>query len=303
MRVVITGAGGFIGRRLVERCVAADHEVTAVVSRRRPRPAVSHPEVRVVCADLAEFGSLAKAIPAADIVHHLAWSGVEPEARNDAARQLPNLDHSLDLVEAAAAMGAETIVCAGSMSEYARAGGPVTGYEDPSPIDLYSATKVAARQLMGVRCEQLGVGLVWGLLTSVYGPGRTDSNLISYAIGALLAGERPSFTGLAQVWDYVYIDDVVEALFLLGERGVAGRRYPIGSGAARPLATYVTSIRDAIDPTLPIGIGERPYKSSSPEVSIPEIGSLVRDTGYSPTVSFDVGIQSTIAYFREVGGS
>lgn len=298
MTVVITGAGGFIGRLLVARFARQGDDVVAVVRPGARASAQAPSGVRVVEADLSDLRSLGPSVGRADLIMHLAWSGVTPEKRNSAEDQLPNLAYSLDLVEAAAELQAERVVCAGSMSEFALCRGPVTGYEASSPVDLYSATKVAARELMGVRCQQLGVGLVWTLITSVYGPGRDDQNLVSYAIRALLAGQVPEFTGLEQIWDYVYVDDLVEALFLVGRHGVAGRRYPIGSGQARRLADYVTRIRDAIDPTRELGIGRVPYKSATLDCSIPDTSALARDTGFEPRVSFDDGIAATIDYFR-----
>lgn len=298
MTVVVTGANGFIGQRLVGRLVEAGSDVVAVV-----QPGTAHVLRRwhprlVVELDLAELSALPGHMQSAELVYHLAWVGVAPQDRNDAKAQLLNLGYALDLVSAAANLGVLRIICPGSMSEFALHDGPVSGYEDPSPVDLYSATKVAARQLMGVRCADAGIGLVWTFVTSVYGPGRKDSSLISYAIRTLLAGDRPDFTGLEQTWDYVYIDDLIEALHLLGRHGIGGKRYPIGSGTALPMLEYVEQLRDAIDPTLALGIGRVPYKSTRLDSSIPDITALAADTGYRARTSFADGITRTIEYFR-----
>lgn len=298
MTVLVTGANGFVGQRLVERLVAEEREVIAVVQP-GGAPLRAAPGVRrVIELDLSELSSLPSLVSSAELIYHLAWVGVAPEQRNHPEQQLANLSYGLQLVEVAERLGVSRIICPGSMSEFALHDGPVTGYQDPSPADLYSAAKVAARQLMGVRCEQTGVGLVWTLITSVYGPGRTDSNLISYAIRTLLARERPRLTGLEQVWDFLYIDDLIEAFVLLGRGGRAGGRYPIGSGTARPMREYVEQIRDAIDPTLALGVGEIPYKSARLDSSIPDISALVADTGYQARTSFSEGAAKTIAYFR-----
>ncbi|WP_300680162.1 NAD(P)-dependent oxidoreductase [Nocardioides sp.] len=295
MKVVVTGARGFIGRRLVSRLAASGHEVIAVV---RPG-SVSLADADTVECDLGDLRSLPTLVDEADVIVHLAWAGANPESRHVPAAQLPNLAASLDLVDAAAHMGVERIVCAGSMSEFGLHRGPVSGAEPSSPVDLYAAAKVAARELMGVRCAQSGVGLVWTMITSVYGPDREDSNLITYAIDALLRGERPSTTGLEQIWDYLYVDDLIEALHLIVEHGRAGARYPIGSGVAKPLASYVEAIRDAIDPSLPLGIGEVPYKSAVLDSSIPDISRLIADTGFAAATAFSTGIAATIAARRE----
>lgn len=103
------------------------------------------------------------------------------------------------------------------------------------------------------------------------------------------------------MWDYIYIDDLIEALYLLGLHGKPDGVYPIGSGQARPLAEYIRQIQAEIAPDAPLGIGALPYKfGSKPDNSVLDISSLREDTGFAPQVSFEEGIGRTIAYFREM---
>lgn len=223
------------------------------------------------------------------------WESIK---RNQTSVQLINLGASLDIVDAAVKLGANRVICPGSMSEFALNGGPITGREASSPADLYAATKVAARELMTVRCRQLGVGLVWTFITSVYGPGRTDNNVLTYTIRALLNGSAPELTKLEQRWDFIYIDDLIRALELIVERAPAGGLYPIGSGEVRELSSYVLELRDQIDPGLPLSIGAVPYKSATLDCSIPNITALQQDCGFEPLVPFAEGIRRTIDFFR-----
>ena len=103
------------------------------------------------------------------------------------------------------------------------------------------------------------------------------------------------------MWDYIYIDDLMEALYLVGLRGRPDTVYPVGSGEARPLADYIRQIQAAITPEAPLGIGELPYKlGAKPDNSVLDISRLREDTGFAPRVSFGEGIGRTIAYFREM---
>lgn len=297
MSVLITGADGFIGRRLARRFVDEGWTVTAQV-----RPGGKHyldaSSMKIVELDITALRTLATLSSPVDTVVHLAWAGVGPESRNLSTLQLTNLDASLVMVDVAAELGASRVICPGSMSEFALHDGPVDGSECPSPVDLYSATKVSARMLMGVRCAQLNVGLVWALITSVYGPGRNDNNVLTYAIRELSAARVPEFSGLEQIWDYIYIDDLVEALYLLSLKGRPGRCYPVGSGEARPLVSYVREVRDAINPEAELRIGARAYKSALLDSSIPVVDALVADVGFRPRVTFDLGIRTTIEQMR-----
>jgi nucleoside-diphosphate-sugar epimerase len=134
--------------------------------------------------------------------------------------------------------------------------------------------------------------------SSIYGPGRDDNNALSYAIKTLLRGEKPSFTALEQIWDYIYIDDFIEALAAIGERGVAGAVYALGYGKAQPLRNYIFTVRDAINSELPLGLGDLPYKNGKPDNAEMDISLLTRDTGWTPLVDFETGVRKTIEYFR-----
>ena len=146
--------------------------------------------------------------------------------------------------------------------------------------------------------RQNGISLIWAVITSIYGPGRNDDNLITYCIKTLLKGEKPSFTGLEQQWDYLYIDDLIDALVAVGEKGIGGKTYPIGSGENKQIVEYVKIIRDMIDPTLPLGIGDIPYKNKTIDNQILDISELNEDTGFTARYSFESGIKLTIDYYK-----
>lgn len=84
----------------------------------------------------------------------------------------------------------------------------------------------------------------------------------------------------------------------MAERGKDGAVYPIGSGSVRPLKEYFEEARDAVDPSLPLGIGMLPYPVNQIMHLQADISSLTRDTGWVPAVSFEEGIRKTVAAFR-----
>ena len=101
------------------------------------------------------------------------------------------------------------------------------------------------------------------------------------------------------MWDYIYIDDVIHALYLVGLKGIGIKTYVAGYGQARSLHVYIQMIRDAIDPNAKLGIGALPYKTSRVDNAIVDISELQRDTGYAPQVDFETGILRTIHYFMQ----
>jgi len=72
-----------------------------------------------------------------------------------------------------------------------------------------------------------------------------------------------------------------------------------GYGQARPMHEYVKIIRDAIDPSAKLGVGNLPYKTSRVDNAIVNISELQKDTGFAPKVDFETGILRTIDYFKQ----
>lgn len=300
--VVITGADGFIGSHLVKELIVQNYTVTAVIMTNSP---IRHrieglPNVSIVEGDLTQWETLVSQMPKKPLAFfHLAWAGVSPEDRNSVAVQLPNIDLCLNAVRLAAKIGAQRFILPGSTTEYTDCGGLINEHSRPSPQNAYGAAKISARYLCDSLCEELGLPYIYVVITGIYSADRVDNNVIYYAISSLLEGRRPSFTKLEQMWDYVHIDDVLSALLLIAQKGRSNAFYVIGHGDNWPLANYIYQIRDAIDPNLPLGIGDVPYKNNKMPSSCVDLTSLREDTGFEPQIPFEKGILSVIAKVKE----
>ena len=122
--------------------------------------------------------------------------------------------------------------------------------------------------------------------------------MVTGTIQTLLHGEKPKLTAGEQLWDYLYTDDAAEALYHMALYGKNGAVYPLGSGQAYPLRSYVEALRDAIDPAMALGIGEIPYGPRQVMRLQADISDLQRDTGFEPKVPFEMGIRETIRWMR-----
>ena len=100
------------------------------------------------------------------------------------------------------------------------------------------------------------------------------------------------------MWDYLYSKDAGLAFYLLGNAGQSGKVYCIGSGHATELKNYINILRDAIDPSLPLGLGEIPYSPLQVMHLEADISDLQQDTGFIPRYSFEKGIQETIQWCK-----
>lgn len=303
-KAIVTGANGFIGSKLINELCSKDYFVYAIVKDKNENisylPKVDN--IQIVYCDLQQILELEHLIVSdtpIDVFFHLAWIGVSTSYKNDFAIQFQNISYAYNAICVADALGCLKFVSTGSLSECAYAGGAVDGSERPSPSDFYSCAKIAARYFCMLYAEKHDININWCLITSLYGPGRLDNNILTYTILALLKGEDTEYTKLEQRWDYTYIDDLISALILVGEKGKNREIYSIGSGENRVLKEYVEVIYRILAPEKELVVGQKPYKTSGIDNSIADISKITRDTGYHPSVCFETGIERTIDFLKE----
>jgi nucleoside-diphosphate-sugar epimerase len=251
--------------------------------------------------DLSEAGrAIAQFAPEAII--HLAWAGVSNRARND-LDQTKNIQGSLELLRISHRAGARRWIALGSQAEYGPHPGPIREEALTRPTTLYGVTKLCCCLLSEKICAALGMPFVWLRLFSCYGPADHPDWMIPYLITNLLKGERPSLTGGEQQWDYLYLTDAAEAVCRAALSDRAAGIYNLGSGEARPLRAIIERIRDLIDPQLPLGFGEVPYRPDQVMHLQANIERLQQDLGWSPRVPLDDGLRRTVHWHRTPGAS
>lgn len=303
MNVMITGANGFIGSRLCDFfAINSNNTVYALVKDINEDVSMfTRDNIKIVYCDLLESKTLRDKLNVEiDIFYNLAWIGVSTSLKNNFDLQYLNIQFCYNAISIAKELHAKKFIGVGSMSEFAYSSAEITGYGVPSPSDFYSVAKVSSRYFCEIFAEQNDIDFNWTFITSIYGPGRNDDNVITYTIKKLLSNETPQYTGLEQKWDYIYIDDVINALFLVGTKGVNKKYYTIGSGFNMKLKDYIMIIKNNINPNAKIEIGKLPYKTMRIDNSIVDISEFVSDTGFKANFTFDEGIQRTIEYFKKV---
>lgn len=299
-KLFITGATGFIGTSLIKK-MCEDKDIYALALPGEVDKLKNFPNINIIEGNLENIDSIIEIMQGIgiDTIYHLAWIGVSTEYKNNFEIQSKNIQVSMNVMKLAHNCKCKRVIATGSISEYAYYDGKIDGTQLPAPCDVYSATKVAVHTYCDLFARQNDINFNWVLIPSIYGPGRNDSNLITYCIKKLLLGEKPSFTKLEQQWDYIYISDLVQALIQIGENAKGNTVYPVGSGQVRKMSEYVEIIKNSINPNAELGIGDLPYKTSRIDNAIVDIKKTTEDTGYIPQVIFEEGIQKTIDYFRK----
>lgn len=302
-KTIVTGGTGFIGSWLIQELLNNDIEVTAIVrAKNKLLPdIINHKNCIVIekpieCLDGGEFECSDKY----DAFFHLGWGGVSSEHKNETKQQIDNIVMSLAALEICNKIGCKKFLASGTVAEYAFCTNIMDVNAKQTPNDMYGAAKTSARYFLDVRARQLNQPFIWMVIPSTFGERRTDNNIITYTIRTLLQGEKPQYGSLTQMWDFLYVAEVVRAIRLIGEKGRIGKVYGIGSGRFRPLKSYIEDIRDIIDPSLELGIGEIPQMSQQTFSSCVNIYDVVNDTGFLPQITFQEGIKMTTNWFKKI---
>ena len=98
------------------------------------------------------------------------------------------------------------------------------------------------------------------------------------------------------MWDYLYSGDAAIAFRLIGEKGIDGKVYVLGSGKVRRLAEYIEDIRNSVNPSGTVEMGAIPYAPKQVMFLQADVTELKKDTGFLPATEFKAGIQKTIEW-------
>ncbi len=297
---VVTGPTGAIGASLCHLLTEKGIAVYAVVRPecKRISNLPDNELLKVIKLDISDLSSLKDTVGNADAFFHFAWKNAR-YGKDDMKAQTENIWYTIDAVDAAEALGCKVFLGAGSQAEYGLHDTALTPETPCFPVTGYGIAKHCAGAMARRKCELIGIDCIWLRILSVYGIYEASGSMISDVTDKLLAGERPSLTAGTQIWDYLYCEDAAAALLAAAQNGKGGAVYPLGSGRAMPLREYIEMLRDAIDPSLPLGFGEVPYSAGQVMHLEADISSLSRDTGFKPAVSFEEGIRRTIDWQKE----
>lgn len=242
--IVITGATGFLGGHLAQWFLEQGDRVYALV---RPGSAKlqylpEHRNLLPVYGTMEEAADCVEEIGHADAWFHFAWGGVNREEIDSPEVQAGNIRGSLACVEAAHRLGCRVFMDAGSRVEYGvieDGRGVMTEEMECSPVNEYGKAKLDFfRQAVPV-CERYGMNFCHLRFFSVYGYGDHPWSIISTLVRELPRGGRVSLSACRHEWNFMYIDDAVEAVGRLYEQ-VKGK--PCKKGAAVNIASRDTRV-------------------------------------------------------------
>lgn len=242
MKVIVTGAAGFIGSHLIDRL--ARESVSEIVAldnfyRGRREHLAGHGDsraVRLIEADVRNAGALRELCAGADTIFHLAAQSNVMGAVSDLSYSFDtNVAGTVNILEAARATGVRRIVFTSSREVYGEVDRLPVGEDRAfNAKNAYGASKAAGELYARVFQNTYGVETAILRLANVYGP-RDRDRVIPLWLDAAASGCDLIVYGGQQVIDFVHVDLVVEALLRAARQPIAGQPINVGSGQGTPI--------------------------------------------------------------------
>lgn len=227
--ILVTGAGGFIGKHVMKQLARKGEEAAVLVRDAGKYKAVG--DEIVIEATLDDLGSAMKMLQSLpiDTCIHLAWEGI-PDYSYGMSKK--NLLHGLAVLDLCKECGINNLVITGSCWEYKN---PVGEISTEWPLDVSNSFKVAKNSLHAMAhafCCEHGIHLNWLRLFYVYGLGQRSGSLIPTLINSFRKGEQPRLNGIYNENDFVYVGDVADAIVKCAINHGYSETLNVGSGRA-----------------------------------------------------------------------
>jgi NAD dependent epimerase/dehydratase len=312
MKVLVTGAEGFIGSHLTERLLDEGHDVRAFILYNSwgdrgwidtfPRDKAE--AVEVFAGDVRDPNGVREAMSGVDAVFHLAaliaipYSNQSPDAYVDT-----NIKGTLNVLQAARLLGTERVLVTSTSEVYGTARyvpiDEAHPFQGQSP---YSATKIGADRLAESFCRSFDLPVTIVRPFNTYGPRQSARAVIPTVITQLLAGKREIKLGaLSPTRDFCYVKDTVEGFLAIAkERACVGEEINIATGSEISIGDIAAELIAQIEPSASIVCDEERLRPAGSEVErlLGSNEKIRRLTGWTPGYSLQEGLAQTIEFLR-----
>lgn len=301
MRIVVTGANGYIGRHVLPLLKAQGYEVLALSNRVRPSDEAG------VCwreVDLLDAGASRQTLLEfrPEKLLHLAWYAEHGKFWT-APENFAWMQATSTLLEAFRDAGGRRVVMAGTCAEYDWSYGYCVEDQTPlAPRTLYGKCKDATRQFAEDFCQKHDLEWVWARIFFPYGPGEPEARLLPSVLRSLCLGQPVKCSHGRQFRDFVHVSDAAAALTHLLVSSEQNGAFNIASGEPMRLGALVELCASHFAQAKPIAFGAVPVPADDPLLLVGCADKLL-GCGWRPQVSIHEGVARYVKHYVDLLGS
>jgi nucleoside-diphosphate-sugar epimerase len=283
-RILLTGATGFIGSRLLP--LLNGHEVLCLTRDAQKLPALNG--VKPLPADLTMPDSYRAAVTrfAPQWCFHLAWEGLPDYS---AERCRANLAAGIALFDTLAASRVARVVVAGSCWEYGAASAAVDENRPGVDCGIFAASKDKLRRHLASLAQDSGFDYRWARVFFAYGAGQRSGSLIPLCHAAYSSGREPEIRSPDQAQDFIHIDDVARGLKALAAGEIESGVYNVGTGTPETVGHVVNIVAAHFG-------RPAPFSESPPAAGFwADMAKTTRASGWRTSIPLADGVRRTLA--------
>ena len=303
-RIIVTGATSYIAAALIKRLLDEKYYIYAIVRpnsvNRNKLP--QNRNLTVLEIPMAEYSLLnTMDLGEVDAVYHFAWNGVRGTSRTDSLLQAGNIQWTMDLLDVVCRKHIPYFIGMGSQAEYGITGTQlVTEDTKLNPVEPYGSAKTQIYQYGMNLTHGHGFTFLWARIFSAYGYGESPGTLIMSSLYKMLRNEAVELSPCEHLWDYLYRDDLAEALYQLYAAGSPSGAYNISYGSPEPLKNFIEKMKSMLHSDSRLLYGAVPYGEYIVQMN-PSIEKICSVTQWKPETDFETGIQKLYREMQNAG--
>jgi nucleoside-diphosphate-sugar epimerase len=230
------------------------------------------------------------------IFYNIAWGTAKNLSDLDIKGQLANVEWSLNAYNTAVKLGCTKFIHVGTMEEGFTRKYLDLDYTKDNKYNrhiIYSLAKIASKDCLKLNYDKKhNISLIFVNNSHVMGPLDNKDSFLQVTLGKLIKKEELIFSTGEQYFDCISVFDVARAYLLVGDKGLNGKEYWIGSGEARQLKEYVKIMYSLYPSGMKMNFGHFEYNDISLTKEDFSIENLITDTGFKPSNTFEDTVQN-----------
>lgn len=290
MKIFLTGSTGFIGKYVAKKLDNGKNELLLLA--RDPTLLQPSQTIHLLKGSLENISNwsedLKKFNP--DAVVHLAWEGIPDYGAENSTR---NLKYGLNLFNLLSKTDCKTILATGSVWEYGEQSGKLSEDLFVKPFNCFTAAKNSLNWMGREIAKENGINFIWTRLFYVYGPGQKKTSLISYLIDCVKEKKKPEIRNPKAKNDFVYVEDVADAISRLVSEYKGSGIFNIGSGQLTTVETILSKIYKNYSVQKDFKIADQ-IQNDTLSANYADISKIEKEIGWKPKTGIDTGIEKTV---------